>query len=140
MAESFIRSSKYADLHARMDKLGIHERDLAEKFILGSGHGGQKINKTSSCVFLRHIPTGTCIKCQRDRSREVNRFLARRELCDRIEERVLGQASARRQEKEKIRRQKRRRSRRQKERMLADKHLMSRKKESRQRVSMEDIF
>ena len=56
-----------------------------EKFVKGSGSGGQKINKTSSCVFLKHLPTGVCIKCQMDRSREMNRYLAKRELCEQLE-------------------------------------------------------
>ncbi|MEI8351923.1 MAG: peptide chain release factor-like protein [bacterium] len=114
-----------------MTRLGIREQDLVEKFILGSGSGGQKINKTSSCVYLLHTPTETEVKCQRERSRELNRFLARRDLCDRVEARILGQKSAKQQAVEKIRRQKRRRSRRQKERVLNDKRIHSAKKQSR---------
>ncbi|MEI6514497.1 MAG: peptide chain release factor-like protein [bacterium] len=120
-----------------MAKLGIRESDLIENFILGAGAGGQKLNKTSSCVQLRHSRSGLEVKCQRERSRELNRFLARRELCDRIEERILGQKSARQQEAEKIRRQKRRRSRRQKERMLDDKRKHSVKKQSRRSHTLE---
>lgn len=111
--------------------LGIREPDLEEKFILGSGKGGQKVNKTSSCVYLRHNPTGLEVKCGQTRFREQNRFLARRELCDRLEARQRGMQTARQQTIEKIRRQKRRRSRRQKNRMLEGKHLQTRKKESR---------
>jgi protein subunit release factor B len=81
-----------------------------------------------------HRPTGIDVKCQASRSRELNRHLARRDLCDRIEERVLGEASRRQQEAERIRRQKRRRSRRQKERMLEDKHHHAEKKQQRKRV------
>ena len=112
--------------------MGIRDEDLVEKFILGSGKGGQKVNKTSSCVYLKHIPTGIEVKCQRDRSREMNRFLARRELCEKIEEGILKEKSKRQQQMEKIRRQKRRRSRRSKEKMLEDKRHQGAKKSLRQ--------
>ncbi len=81
-----IRKDKEEGLLIRMKRLGIHEEDLVEKFILGSGRGGQKINKTSSCVYLKHSPTGMEVKCQKSRYRETNRFTARRMLCDRLEE------------------------------------------------------
>ena len=125
---------KESQLAARMLKLGLFESDITEKFVKGSGPGGQKINKTSSCVYLLHRPSHIEIKCQRARSQALNRFLARRELCDRLEDRVLGALSRRQQETEKIRRSKRRRSRRQKERMLQNKHLQSGKKQLRQRI------
>jgi peptide chain release factor len=80
-----ISKDKQDALKKRMEDLSIREEDLIEKFIAGSGKGGQKINKTSSCVYIKHIPSGTTIKCQEDRSRELNRFLARRALCDAIE-------------------------------------------------------
>lgn len=131
MPETFVSSSKREQVLRRMTRLGIREDEVEETFVLGSGKGGQKINKTSSCVRLVHRPTGIEVKCQASRSRELNRHLARRELCDRVEERVLGEASRRRQEAERIRRQKRRRSRRQKERMLQDKHHHSEKKARR---------
>lgn len=122
---------KQAALEARMATMGIVEEDLVEKFILGSGAGGQKINKTHSCVYLKHLPTGIEIKCQSSRSREMNRFLARRELCEELESQRLGRESKRRQQIEKIRRQKRRRSRRSKQRSIQDKRLLSRKKQLR---------
>ena len=130
-----VTQSKKDQLQARMAALGIRESDLAESFILGSGSGGQKINKTASCVQLRHAPSGIDLKCQASRSREMNRFLARRELCDRIEERKLGAASRRQQEAEKIRRQKRRRSRRQQANVMDDKHRHAEKKSNRRSVS-----
>ena len=80
-----VSQEKQDSLSIRMEKLGIREEDLIEKFILGSGSGGQKVNKTSSCVYLKHLPTGLEVKCQRERSREMNRFYARRELCDKLE-------------------------------------------------------
>jgi protein subunit release factor B len=130
-----VSQTKKDQLQARMKALGIREADLAETFILGSGSGGQKINKTASCVQLRHGPSGIDLKCQASRSREMNRFLARRELCDRLEQRVLGAASKKQQDAEKIRRQKRRRSRRQKANMLEDKHRHSDKKSMRRSVT-----
>jgi peptide chain release factor len=129
-----IRKEKFDELNARMERLGIKEGDLIEKFILGSGSGGQKINKTSSCVYLKHIASGIEIKCQRERSRELNRYYARRELCDRIEEKIEHKKSERQQAIEKIRRQKRRRSRRSKEKMLAAKKQLSEKKSLRKPV------
>ena len=128
-------TTKQQQLEARMLALGIRPDDIVEKFILGSGSGGQKLNKTSSCVYLRHLPTGIEVKCQRARSRELNRFLARRELCDCIAERTGLERSRRQQQAEKVRRQKRRRSRRQRERVLADKHKTSAKKAQRRGVS-----
>ncbi len=72
-------------LQERMEALGIHEKDIEEKFIRSAGSGGQKVNKTSSCVYLKHLPTGIQIKSMRERSQALNRFLARRELVRRIE-------------------------------------------------------
>lgn len=119
---------KFSALEQRMASLGIYPEDLLEKFVRGSGAGGQKINKTSNCVFLKHIPTGIAVKCQMERSREMNRFLARRELCDQFDAIANGQASAKTQAIEKLRRQKRRRSRRSKQRSVADKRKLSEKK------------
>ena len=133
-----VTAQKKGQLQNRMDGLGIKEEDLHEKFVKGSGSGGQKVNKTSSCVYLIHKPTGIEVKCQRERSQAMNRFLARRELCDRLEEKVKGERSARRQKMEKIRRQKRRRTRRQKEKMLELKHKQSGKKLLRRRVDADD--
>ena len=134
MGEYKVSPEKEADLLRRMAQLNIKEEDLTEKFIKGSGPGGQKINKTSSCVYLRHMPSRIEIKCQRTRSQSLNRYIARRELCERLEERLLGEKSRKRQAAEKIRRQKRRRSRRQKEHMLQDKRKRSETKAARRRV------
>lgn len=116
-----VSKEKQEELEERMKRLEIKEGDLIEKFILGSGKGGQKMNKTSSCVYLKHIPTGIEIKCQQDRSREHNRFLARRELCDRLQEMHCLEKSKKQQAAEKIRRQKKRRTRKQQEKMLEEK-------------------
>ncbi len=122
---------KASSLEQRMERLGIYPADLTEKFVRGSGAGGQKINKTSNCVFLKHEPSGIAIKCQMERSREMNRFLARRELCDQFDAIANGKASAKTQALEKLRRQKRRRSRRSKQRSVADKRALSQKKSLR---------
>lgn len=135
MTESMVNANKEKMLLERMARLGIREGDLREIFIRGSGRGGQKINKTSSCVQLLHAPTGIQVKCQQTRRRALNRFLARRELCEKIEEKIHGIHSARQQEIEKIRRQKRRRGRRQHAAMLEAKHLLSLKKQMRRSVS-----
>jgi len=106
-----IRKEKIDALNERMLQLGIQDSDIVEKFILGSGKGGQKINKTSSCVYLKHIPTGIEVKCQQDRSREMNRFFARRELCDTYDEKINHIKTERLQKIEKIQKQKKRRAR-----------------------------
>jgi len=133
-----VTRAKEQQLVARMADLGIREEDLVEKFILGSGPGGQKLNKTSSCVYLLHRPTGIEVKCRQTRSQALNRFHARRELCARIEERELGRRSARMRAIARIRRQKQRRSRRQKEKVLAAKHQRSLKKLLRKPPPVDD--
>ena len=128
-----ISPEKQDQLLARMAKIGLREADIEESFIRGSGSGGQKINKTSSCVQLVHRPSGIEIMCQRDRSQAMNRFHARRELCERLEERIEGARSARQQEHEKIRRTKRKRSQRSKARMLEAKRARGETKQNRAR-------
>ncbi len=138
MSKFGVTRAKEQQLVARMADLGIREEDLVEKFILGSGPGGQKLNKTSSCVYLLHRPTGIEVKCRQTRSQALNRFHARRELCARIEERELGRRSARMRAIARIRRQKQRRSRRQKEKVLAAKHQRSLKKLLRKPPAADD--
>ena len=94
-----------------MEALGIHEKDIEEKFIRSSGRGGQKVNKTSTCVYLRHIPTGIEVKWMRERSQSLNRFLARRELVRRIE-RLSGLSASEEVQIEKARKQKSKRKKR----------------------------
>lgn len=127
-----ISKEKKDELETRMARLGIHEADLIEKFILGSGSGGQKINKTSSCVYLKHIETGIEIKCQAERSRDLNRYRARQKLCEALEAIVFKEKSKAQQQAEKIRRQKQRRTRRQKQKILEHKSRHSDKKALRQ--------
>lgn len=128
-----VRPEKQEALKRRMEELGINEDELREQFVLGSGKGGQKQNKTASCVQLKHEPTGLEVKCQQSRSRELNRYLARVALCDKLEEKLLGEKSKKQQAYEKIRRQKRRRSRKAKEKMLEGKRIQSEKKSLRQK-------
>ncbi len=124
-------------IHKLMNELGIEEKDLVEKFILGSGKGGQKVNKTSSCVYLKHIPTGIEIKCQKTRSRELNRSSARLMLCQEIKNRLLQKEKAKKQLFEKIRRHKRRGSKAGKEKMLKAKKEHSRRKTLRKRPELD---
>ena len=122
---------KQEALREKMHSLGIREQDLKEKFVRSSGKGGQKVNKTSSCVYLRHIPTGTEVKCQQERSQALNRFIARRILVNKIETIIMGKQSEERKRIAKIRKQKRRRSRRAKEKMLRVKRERAEKKRMR---------
>ena len=114
-----------------MVALGVREGDVEESFVRSGGHGGQNVNKTSTCVMLLHRPTGLRVKCQTTRHQAMNRFLARRLLLDKIEEQQRGFVASKRAEIEKIRRSKRKRSRRAKERLLADKSHHSAKKQNR---------
>jgi protein subunit release factor B len=128
---------KEKSLLDRMQALGVREQDIEEQFVRSSGAGGQKVNKTSSCVVLHHRPTGIRVKCQRERSQALNRFLARRILLDKIEAKLRGAESAEQQEIARIRRQKRRRSRRTREKLLASKRHQAEKKSSRAAVRPE---
>jgi protein subunit release factor B len=130
-----VSPDKETQLSQRMATLGIREADLEETFVRSGGHGGQNVNKTSTCVMLLHRPTGLQVKCQETRHQGLNRFLARKLLLDKIESVRKQRAAAERARVEKIRRQKRRRSQGAKERMLADKSRHSAKKEFRRRVS-----
>ncbi len=132
-----VSKEKKEALERRMEKLEIYDDDLIEKFILGSGSGGQKVNKTSSCVYLKHIPTGIEVKCQKDRSREMNRFLARRELCEKIAHKIHREKTKKQQEIDKIRQQKKRRSRRLKQKILEEKRKHSETKSLRKKVEEE---
>jgi len=141
MPKTTVTPTKQRELERRMEHLGIEEADLEEIFVRSSGPGGQKVNKTSSCVVLKHKPSNIVIKCMETRSRELNRFLARRRLTDRIAEQIDRELSERQKKIEKIRRQKRKRSKRAKEKMLKDKKVQAEKKKTRRPLaggSLED--
>lgn len=110
-----------APLRARFVSLGVRADEVEEQFVRGTGAGGQKINKTSSTVTLRHRPTGVEVRCQRERSQTTNRLLAWQELAEKLEWRRAEAANAAQAERELARRQKRQKSRGQKARMVAGK-------------------
>ena len=132
-----ISRQKVKILSERMAHLGIFESDLEERFIRSSGPGGQNVNKVSSCVWLKHGPTKTEVKCQKTRSQQDNRFLARRLLCDKIEALKTGAQKRSNQILYKIRKQKQKRSKRAKEKMLGDKKKRSSLKSLRQKPYLE---
>lgn len=120
MEKTIITAVKQEQLLRRMAELKIREADLEEKFVLGSGRGGQKVNKSSTCVYLRHRPTGVEVKCQKERSRALNRFFARRLLCDKIAEITADGDSAHQKELARIRCNKDRRRRRARGKTILD--------------------
>jgi protein subunit release factor B len=131
-----VSPEKEAYLLRRMQELGVREDDIEETFVRSGGAGGQKVNKSSSCVVLFHKPSQARVKCQIERSQALNRFLARRILLDKIEEQQKGFVATERARIEKIRRQKRKRSRRAKNKMLDQKNLHSEKKSFRKSVDL----
>jgi len=128
---------KEADLAQRMAALGVREADIDETFVRSGGHGGQHVNKTSTCVMLLHRPSGVQVKCQATRQQGLNRFIARRLLLDKIEAVKKGRVDAERARIAKIRRQKQKRSRGAKERVLAEKSRQSEKKAARRPVAVD---
>ncbi|NIA12961.1 MAG: peptide chain release factor-like protein [Nitrospiraceae bacterium] len=107
-----VTPQKEAELRARMERCGVREEDLDERFVRSGGPGGQKVNRSATCVQLKHAPTGLEVKMQKARSQGLNRFYARRRLCELIEAQTLGEASPEAKRREKIRKQKARRRRR----------------------------
>lgn len=130
-----VSEAKARNLEIRMTELGVSEADLIENFIRGSGAGGQKINKTSVTVQLKHVPSGIEVRCQAGRSQAMNRFFARRLLVEKLEERLFQKKSQKQQAIAKLKRQKRKRSKRAKEKILESKKHQSEKKRQRAKVS-----
>jgi protein subunit release factor B len=135
-----VSKEKEEALRKKMESLGILEKDIVEKFVRSSGRGGQKVNKASTSVYLKHLPTQIEVKCQQERFQSINRFLARRILADKIEAMIRGKESEEQQRIEKIRRQKRRRSKRAKLKMLEEKRKHSQKKRERSFHPQPDDF
>lgn len=134
MSASGASPKKETALRQKMLRLGVRETDLRESFVRSGGSGGQNVNKVSTCVYLKHIPTGTEVKCQKGRSQALNRYLARLLLINKIESRIAGAFSEERKRIEKIRRQKRKRSKRAKLKVLQAKREHSRKKLFRAKI------
>lgn len=133
-----ISKEKWQKLIDRMASLHIIETELLEKFILGSGKGGQNLHKTASTVYLKHIPSGLEIKCQYSRGRDDNRYFARGRLCDKLQAIVCGEKTKEQQRIEKLKRQKKRRSRRAKQKMLDEKSRQGQVKQLRKKPSPND--
>jgi len=121
-------------IEQRLGKLGVRTSDVRERFVLGGGPGGQKINRTASAVDLWHAPTGLSVRCQENRSREQNRQLAWERICEKLEQRVNQERAAARQAREKQRRRQRPKSAAQKRKQVADKRHRSLIKSTRGRV------
>ena len=126
-----VSPKKEKSLRKKLDDLGIFEKDIEESFIRSGGKGGQHVNKVATCVQLRHLPTGTEVKCRKARTQGLNRYYARVLLHEKIERVVKGEASEEAKRIAKVRRQKRKRSKRAKEKMLADKKHQAIKKAKR---------
>ena len=107
-----ITERKKAELEQRMQKCNLLENDIEEKFVRSSGAGGQKVNKTSTCVHLKHIPSGLAVKVQKSRSQGLNRYYARKQMCELLENKLMGENSPKAKRLEKIKKQKNRRRRR----------------------------
>ncbi len=132
-----ISEPKRKALEARLASLGVFERDLAEHFIRSGGAGGQNVNKVNTCVYLKHLPSGVEVKCQKTRSQIDNRYFARQILADKIESSLRGKQSAEARERHKIKKQKRKRSKRAKEKILKEKSHRADIKNWRQKPSLD---
>jgi protein subunit release factor B len=112
-------------------RLGIREEDIEESFVRSSGPGGQNVNKTSTCVYLKHLPTGIVVKCQRERSQTANRYLARKILMEKVSLLASQRLLEDKRRKAKALRLFARRPPRVKERILEEKRRRSQKKSLR---------
>ncbi len=133
-----VSPQKNEKLQREMERLGIREADLEESFVRSSGPGGQNVNKVSTCVVLKHLPSGLVVKSQNERSQAMNRYHARRILAERLDAQIRGHQSAEAQRIAKIKRQKRKRSKRAKDKMLHSKKVHGEKKAMRRAMSEND--
>jgi len=132
-----VSPGKNESLALAMARLGIRESDLEESFIRSGGPGGQNVNKVSTCVILKHIPSGLMVKSPQARTQAMNRYWARRFLVERMESRIQGKKSEEARRIAKIKRQKRKRSKRAKDKILQAKCAHGEKKQLRKRVGQE---
>ncbi len=112
MIDFGVTERKAVELGLRMEKCKLYEKDIEEKFVRSSGPGGQKVNKSSTCVHLTHRPSGLAVKMQKSRTQKLNRYYARKRLCEMLENKLLGKESPEAKRLSKIRKQKDRRKRR----------------------------
>ena len=122
----------------RLSRLNIRPEDVDERFVRGAGPGGQKINKTSSTVWLRHGPSATEVRCQAERSQAANREKAWEELCDKLEAQLQAKNAAAQQASEAERRRTRPKTRAQKLRMIETKKIRARRKSRRGKIVGDD--
>ena len=131
-----ISAEKERLIQERMERLGVRDDEFRESFVRSSGPGGQHVNKSSTCAYIVHVPTGLSVKCGRTRSQALNRLYAKRLLLDKIEKLQTGIVEEEKQRIEKVKRQKRRRSKRAQEKILKIKHIQSEKKSLRSKTSL----
>ncbi len=139
MATFRITKRRWQEQQERMERLGIYEADIEEKFVRSQGSGGQNINKVATCVYIKHRPTKISVKCQDERSQMANRFLARQRLMEIIKKREETKKAQQRQLREKEKRKKRRRPKFLQKKMLEEKRRHSAKKQARKKIDINKL-